>query len=246
MNDLKRKMVASGLGLGLLAGGAAGAVLGSAGISGAQETTTTQAPVEQPADARPEAGTDPAPADQGSSAGRPTDEAMQQRHKEGLAETLAPLVEAGTIDQAQADAVIEALVAARPERGPGGKGGPGAHGMRGGPGLDAAAEALGITTDELREALQGGSSLAEIAEQKGVNRQAVIDALTTEAKERIMTKLSEGSITQEQADERLAELDARIADRVDNSGGGAGPGGPGRPGPSDGSAPEGNGSSKGD
>lgn len=224
MNKLKQKMVASGLGLGLLAGGAAGAVLGTAGISGAQETTTTQAPVEQPADAQTSDGQAPAEGE------RPSDEEMAAKHKERLAETLAPLVQAGTITQAQADAVIDALAAAQAERGPGGpggKGGRGEHGGRGGPGLDAAAAALGVTVDELREALSSGSTLAQIAEQKGVERQALIDALTTSAKERIMTKLSEGTITQEQADEKLADLDSRIAEQVDRAGNERGPGGGG-------------------
>ena len=41
MNKMKKSLVAAGLTAGLLGGGAAGAILGSAGVSGAQDATTT-------------------------------------------------------------------------------------------------------------------------------------------------------------------------------------------------------------
>ena len=77
--------------------------------------------------------------------------------------------------QAQEDAVLAALQAARPDHG-----GPG-HGGRGGPGignLDAAAKALGVTADELRTALQGGKSLADIAKSKGIPADTITLAST--------------------------------------------------------------------
>ena len=92
-------------------------------------------------------------------------------------DALAPLVANGTISQSQADAVIAALEAARPEGGPGF-----GHGFGHGADLEAAATAIGITEDELRTALQSGQSLAEIAQAHGVTPQAVIDALVADAK----------------------------------------------------------------
>jgi cytidylate kinase len=48
--------------------------------------------------------------------------------------------------------------------------GPGGGGRGpGGPGLDAAAEVLGMTTGELKTALEGGKTLEQIAEEKGVD-----------------------------------------------------------------------------
>jgi hypothetical protein len=82
-----------------------------------------------------------------------------------IAEVLEPLVSDGTINQAQADAVVEALVDARPERRHHGR--PGGHG--GHLPWDAIADLLGMTTDELRAALSDGNTLAEIAEQQGVD-----------------------------------------------------------------------------
>ena len=63
-----------------------------------------------------------------------------------------------------------------PDRGPGGPG-------RGhfGAGLDAAAEAIGIESEELRTALRDGSTIAEVAEANGVDVQTVIDALVADA-----------------------------------------------------------------
>jgi hypothetical protein len=116
-------------------------------------------------------------------------------HGGWVADALSELVTAGTLTQAQADAVAEALEAARPERPFGGgrhwRGGPGGLGF-GRIGLDAAAEVIGIEEDELREALRDGSTLAELAEQNGVATQAVIDALVAEATERITTLVNEG------------------------------------------------------
>jgi hypothetical protein len=109
---------------------------------------------------------------------------------------LDALVADGTITQAQEDAILAGLKAQLPTLGdgkfpgPGGMGGPGmGHGGRGhggfgepgfggrGAGLDAAATALGITSDELKTELQAGKTIADVATEKGVDVQTVIDAI---------------------------------------------------------------------
>lgn len=58
--------------------------------------------------------------------------------------------------------------------------GHGPHGGRGpldGAALDAAAKALGMTTDELTTALQSGKTLEQLATEKGVDFQTVQDAI---------------------------------------------------------------------
>jgi polyhydroxyalkanoate synthesis regulator phasin len=197
-STLNKKLVAAGLSAGLLAGGAAGAILTSGGVSGAavaqDDTTTTVA-----------GGSDEQP--------------RQGRMNEFLTETLSPLVEDGSITQEQMLEVIAAIEAARPAGGAGGSGGHGqGHGHRG-QGLEAAAEALGMDQAELRDQLRDGASLAEIAQAQGVDVQVVIDALVAEAKAHLDEKVAEGDLTQEEADERLAELTERITERVDGGGG---------------------------
>jgi hypothetical protein len=115
---------------------------------------------------------------------------------ERLAEALAPLVEDGTLTQEQADAVVARLGEAWAERPH--RGGPG-------PGMEATAEVLGMTTDEVRAALASGSTLAELAEERGVATEDLVDAMLAGMEERLAERVADGTITQEQADERLAE-----------------------------------------
>jgi hypothetical protein len=180
---MNKKLVSISLGAGLVVGSAAGLIAVPA-ISGAQSTSSTTAAATAPAD-RPDPSV-------------------------RLNETLKPLVDAGTITQAQADAVIAALKADMPEHGERGKGG------KGGPGLDVAAQALGMTTDELHTALDGGQTLAQVASDKGVNVQIVVDALVASATNHINEEVTSGEITQAEADQKLADLSQRVTDRVNN------------------------------
>lgn len=188
---MNKKLALVGLSLGLTAGGVAGLAFGSPTVSGAVSSSSVALA------ATDTTTTDTATAD----AARPDRSAR-------LAEVLAPLVADGTITQDQADKVVAALAEAGPLGG--GRGG----GMRGGPGLEAAATALGVTEDELRTELQGGSSIAEVAAAKGVDVQTVIDSMVASATERINAKVADGSITQAEADTKLADLTQHVTDRV--------------------------------
>lgn len=70
--------------------------------------------------------------------------------------------------------------------------------------LDAAAKALGISTDELTTQLQGRAILADLAEKAGVDLQKVRDAVTTAekqaVKDAIEQRVTNGTLTREQAD----------------------------------------------
>ena len=114
-----------------------------------------------------------------------------------------------------------------PGFGPGkGQGGPG----MGAPGLDAPAKALGMSVADLQTALKSGKTYAQIAKDKGVDKQKVIDALVAEAKTRSAAAVKAGKITQAEADKHLAELTKRITEMVDNGMPKFGPGGMGGPG----------------
>jgi hypothetical protein len=143
-----------------------------------------------------------------------------------MTDALKKLVDAGTITQAQADAVSSALVAAQPERGHGGPGGPGGrHEL--GDDMEIAAKAIGVTADELKAALQSGSSMADVAKAHSVDPQKVIDALVADEKAELADQVSKGTLTQAQADQRSTNITQRVTDRVN---GVRPPHGPGREG----------------
>lgn len=143
---------------------------------------------------------------------------------ERITEALAGLVDDGTITEDQAAAVAEELASS--EALPGGHHG-GPHGRFGGmdrPGLEAAAQTLDLTEDELRSAIREGSTLAEIAETQGVAVEDLVDALVTAAEERLAGAVEDGRITQERADEIAANLPERVAEAVERTWEPRGPG----------------------
>ena len=103
---------------------------------------------------------------------------------------------------------------------------PDGRGPRWRPDLGVAAEALGVTEDELRQALRDGQSMADVAAEEEVDVQTVIDALVADATTRIDEAVADGDLEADRAEELKAELPDRIADVV--NGEGFGPGGPGR------------------
>jgi hypothetical protein len=88
---------------------------------------------------------------------------------------------------------------------------------RGGPGLEAAADAIGISVEDLRAALVDGETLAQVAEANGVDVQVVIDAMVADAQEHLAEKVAAGDLTQEEADVRLAKITERITERVNSN-----------------------------
>jgi len=82
-------------------------------------------------------------------------------------------------------------------------------------GLEAAAELLGMTADELSTQLWGGRTLADLADEAGVDLQTLRDAveaanqaaMEAAVRDAIAQALENGYITQEQADWLLEGLD---------------------------------------
>ena len=89
-------------------------------------------------------------------------------------------------------------------------GGPGGRGL-GLEGLQIAAKALNMTTDELINALRSGQTLEEIAAEAGVDLQDVQDAIqearAAQMRERIQQAVDDGTITQAHADWLLEGLE---------------------------------------
>ena len=110
---------------------------------------------------------------------------------------------------------------------------PGGHG----PKLDAAAQALNLSADDLRSKLENGNTtIAQVAKDQGVDVQKVIDAMVADATAHIDQAVKDGKLTADQANERKSGLKDRIT-RLVNDGppkdrgagaprDGGGPGGP--------------------
>lgn len=69
-----------------------------------------------------------------------------------------------------------------------------------------AAEKLGMSVDALRDELQAGTTIAELAQEKGVDVQTVIDAFVAGRQEWLDEAVANGRLTQEQADQMLANM----------------------------------------
>ena len=153
-------------------------------------------------------------------------------------ERVAEKVQEGDLTQAHADQRLANLpqrVTDMVNRTGGSRHGPGGHRRHGpGPGLAAAADAIGVSEQDLVTALRSGQSIAQVAQSKGVEVQKVIDAIVADARTRLAEKVQSGDLTQAQADQRLANLSARVTDMVNRTGGaGHGP----KPRPGDGEGP---------
>lgn len=194
---MKKAVAVGAISASLLGGAAVGALIGAPSLVSAQdETTTTEAPADVPAAPLPD-----------------------QEPGQWVRGALDELVQDGTITAEQADAVAAKLDEKRPAR-PGrhgGPGGPGGHHGRGpGGGMDAAATAIGIEPQELFEAMRNGSTVAQVAQEHGVDVQVVIDAMVAEMNTHLDEEVAEGELTQEEADARKAEAVTRITEMVNN------------------------------
>jgi flagellar hook-basal body complex protein FliE len=154
------------------------------------------------------------------SKGKTADEVITAARTQ-LEETLKQAVTDGRITQAQADAKLaqfdetasqimnDATLGQRLGAGRGGFGrGDRGFGRHGGNSLlDATASVTGLTTQEVLTQLQSGQSLAQIAESKGKTADEVIAAARTQLEEMLKQAVTDGRITQAQADAKLAAFD---------------------------------------
>ncbi|MEP6985894.1 MAG: hypothetical protein ABI970_09860 [Chloroflexota bacterium] len=175
-----------------------------------------------------------------------------------VADNLKTAVTDGRLTQEQADAQTALLKAnltalfnrkMQMPQGQGNGNGPG-NGQRTNPVLDVIATALGEDAATLQTDLKAGKTIADIAKEKNVELSTVVDAVVAQRQTAITTAVTDGRLTQEQADAQIAllkaDLDAAFAKKMDANGRGGfafgggfgGPmggfgggfGGPGRPG----------------
>jgi hypothetical protein len=94
--------------------------------------------------------------------------------------------------------------------------------------LSVAATYLGLTESDLRTKLQGGKTLAQVADATaGKSADGLIDALVAAAQKHIAADVSSGRLTQAQAGQILSDLKQHITARVTSTGPSGGPHGHG-------------------
>ena len=92
---------------------------------------------------------------------------------------------------------------------------------------EALADTLGISVEDLTAAREAGQTPAEIAEENGVSRDELVSSLVAERQASLDQAVADGDLTQEEADEKAADLEEHVNAFVDGEGHGPrGPGGP--------------------
>lgn len=89
--------------------------------------------------------------------------------------------------------------------------------------VEATAAVLGVDVSVVKDGLQNGDTLAEIANANGMSTDEFKTALLAEVKSTLDTKVADGDITQEQADNLYERLSTNIDDIVNHEPGEYGP-----------------------
>jgi len=136
--------------------------------------------------------------------------------KKALQNRVDAAVTAGEITKAQGDEMKARIAAGDvPLVGIGPGGGPRGHHFHHFADLDAAASYLGITQAALKTSRSEGSTLADIAKEKGKSVDGLKAALVADAKADLAQAVKDGRLTKAQQTELLADLSDRI-DRLVN------------------------------
>jgi hypothetical protein len=142
-------------------------------------------------------------------------------------QTLDQAVTEGWLTQDQADQMRERMDQA-PDAMPWGMG-PGfdmhGRGMKGDWGmkgagvnlLSVAADQLGMTQDELMTALRDGQTIAGLAEEKGIDVQKIADAYIAQLTEKLNQAVTDGTITQNQADWMLSQAQTQVTEQLNGT-----------------------------
>ncbi|MCX6018430.1 MAG: hypothetical protein NTZ50_07995 [Chloroflexi bacterium] len=92
--------------------------------------------------------------------------------------------------------------------------------------LAAAAEALGIDEAVLKAALDSGKSIADVAQAHNVNVSVVVNAIVAERQADLAKAVTDGKLTQAQADEKLTKFESKVTELVSEAPPSGGPRGP--------------------
>jgi hypothetical protein len=222
----RRWIVPSVIAASVAVGGVAGAMIGGPDTSGAAITVadTGSASTSSGGSATPSAVVDmhmrgPGPElEAAAKALNLSADDLREKLSDGTT-TIADVAKQQNVD---INTVIDAMVAADrdriedmvnnplPDKGPGGRG----FHMHFGGDLGEAAAALGMAEDELHDALESGKSIADIAVEKNIDVNTIIDKLVQSATAKIDQAVTDGDLTQEQADKIKADVKEHVTDLV--------------------------------
>lgn len=89
---------------------------------------------------------------------------------------------------------------------------------------DVVSTLTGLSAEEVQTKRQAGTSLADIAKDKGVSADKVVAEALDVRKDMLEAKVKDGTITQDQADQALTSMTTRLNDRVNSTTAGGGMG----------------------
>lgn len=149
-----------------------------------------------------------------------TPERLSDALKQAFENRIDQAVEDGRLGEEAAERMKERLEAGDvplllppPAHGPGSFGHHGPKLLRFG--LDTVAGYLGVTQEELRDAMHEGRTLADVAEAEGKSVDGLVDALVAEQTERLNDAVEDSRLTDEQRDEIVADLEERVRAMVE-------------------------------
>ena len=152
-------------------------------------------------------------------------DALTQAFKDSGIELIDEGVASGRIPADRAEKMKERVAAGNFM--PGHRGGHGHHTKAAIPVHEAIAQALGMTTEELRIALASGKTPVQLAEEKGISQAQLSALVLSSVRAQLDQAVTDGKLTQEQAERAYQEIESRINDlltKVHPMGRGRGPG----------------------
>jgi hypothetical protein len=144
-------------------------------------------------------------------------DALKDAIKQTRIDQINQAVKDGKIDQDRANRMIQAIQSGQGMMHPGGPAGQGQRQgrpeMRGGAML--AASALGLTPEQLRTEMQGGQSLAQVAQAHGVSRDDLKTKLIAAQKARLDQAVANGQLTADQEQQVSSRFAANLDKMID-------------------------------
>ena len=90
-------------------------------------------------------------------------------------------------------------------------------GRTGTPMIDTISKILGLTTDEIRDERQEGKSLSDIAGEKGVTKESLLNQMVKARQTQLDALVKDGTLTKEQADDYLAQMKERMSTMIEKT-----------------------------